>query len=72
MRGLSLCLMLAEPSHTSIVELFDPFSEDRGPVRARDVEQESPPLIGFVPLRTLGVLNFIMFNSSFQGLDLDA
>jgi hypothetical protein len=71
-RGLALCLVLAKPSHTSVVELLDPFGEDSGPIGARDVKREGPPHIGLVPLWTFGVLDFVVLDASLECLDLNA
>ena len=74
MWGFSLCLMLAEPSHTPVIELFDPLGKDSSPIGARDVKRGSPPHIVFVPLWALGMLNLVVLNAPFgpfQGLDLD-
>jgi hypothetical protein len=64
--------MLAKPSHTSVVELLDPFGEDSSPIRARDVERGSPSHIVLVALWALGVLDLVVLDASFQGFDLDA
>ena len=70
-RGFPFCLMLAKSSHTSVVELLDPFGKDGGPVGAWDIERGGPPHIGLVPLWTFRVLDLIMLNTTFEHFDLD-
>jgi hypothetical protein len=72
MRGFALCLVLAKPSHTSVVELLDPFGEDSGPVGARDIKRGGPPHIGLVSLWTFGMLDFVVFDASLECLNLNA
>ena len=72
MRGFSLHLVLAKPSHTSVVELFDPFGEDSGLIGTWDIERGSPPHIVLVSLGAFGVLDLVVLDTLLQGLDLNA
>ena len=70
MRGLPCCLMLTEPSHTSIVELADPLGKDSSLVRAWYVEIGGPTFVGFIPLGTVRVQDFVVLDVPFQHLNL--
>jgi hypothetical protein len=63
-------LMLAESSHTSVVKLADPFGKDCGFIGTGYVETEGPPCVSFIPLRAVGIGDFIVFDASLQHLDL--
>ena len=72
MWGLFGCLVLAKPSHTSVVELADPFGKNCSFVGAGYVKTGGPPLIGFIPLRTVGVKDLVVLNAALQHFDLGA
>ena len=72
MWGLPLCLMLAKPSHPSVIELFDPLGKDGSPVWAWNVERGGPPHIVLIPLGAFGMLDLVVFNAPLECLDLDA
>ena len=63
-------LMLTESSHTSVVELTDPFGKDCGFIGARYVKGGGSSRIGLVPIWAIGIGDLVMFNASFQHLDL--
>ena len=72
MWGLFGCLVLAKSSHTSVVELTDPFGKNHGFVGARYIKARGPSLVGFVFLRAIGVKDFVMLDTALQHLDLGA
>ena len=62
--------MLAKSSHTSVVELGDPFDEDCGFVGPQDVETGGSVSIRFIALGTVGVGKFVVLEMMLQGFNL--
>lgn len=63
-------LVLAEPSHTFVIELVDPFDKNCGFVESQNVEARGSASVWLIALGAVRIGELVMLKVTFQGFNL--